>query len=47
MITISLIIPAIPTEVILALTLILAPLLLLGAFQFASGAASVARHITK
>ncbi len=47
MITISFMIPALPAEVIVALTLIVAPLLLLGAFQFASGAASVARHITK
>ncbi len=47
MITISFVIPGMPTEWIVALTLMLAPLLLMSAFLFASRTASVLRHLTQ
>jgi hypothetical protein len=47
MITISITIPSIPAEWIVALTFMVAPLLLLSAVRFASGTASVIRQLTK
>lgn len=47
MITISFAIPSVSPELILALAVVLAPLLLMGAFWFASGAASAVRQMTK
>ena len=47
MITISITIPSIPTHVIVALTLVLAPLLLIMAYRFASSTASIVRQLTK
>jgi hypothetical protein len=47
MITISFTLPVIPPELSIALTLMLAPALLISAFRFASGMASVIRQLTK
>ncbi len=45
MITITFTIPNIPADWIVGLTLVLGPVLLLGAFWFASGAGSLLRRL--
>jgi len=47
MITISIVIPSLPAQWILALTFVLSPLMLMSLFRLAGSAAAVIRQVTK